>query len=154
LAFAAVLGGKAMNTTLFSSGDNEFDILDLKARFAFKTETSISFDIGRWSNSLRLPINDGEEEETVWSADRPFVFNVVGWLDVHHPCNGPIKTQVRIQIPVEYHSFDRMKPMVETIFKALDIPLDETYESTVLHSDKSTGIHQPTDRNGAAAYIF
>lgn len=142
-----------MNTAPFSTGDSEFDILDLKARFAFKTDTSISFDIGRWSNTLRLPTGDGDED-MVWSADRPFVFHVVGWLDVHHPCDGHIKTRVRIKIPAEYHLFDRMKPIVEAIFKALDIPLDETYETTVFDSDKVTGILQPIDRNGMTDQFY
>jgi hypothetical protein len=65
-------------------------LLDLKARFAFKTETSISFDIGRWSNTLRLPGGEGKEE-FVWSADRPLVFTVIGWIDAHHPCDSLIK---------------------------------------------------------------
>jgi hypothetical protein len=51
-----------MDTSRFTKADDEFDLLDLKARFAFKTETSISFDIGRWSNTLRLPAGEGEEE--------------------------------------------------------------------------------------------
>jgi hypothetical protein len=142
-----------MNTSGFSRGDHGFDILDLKARFAFKTGTSISFDIGRWSNTLRLPSAEGNEE-FVWSEDRPFVFNVVGWIDVHHPCDGHIKAQIRVGIPDEYHSFDRVKGIVETILKALEIPPDETYEATAFNCDNGMVIIQPIGPNGVPGQFY
>jgi hypothetical protein len=128
-----------MDTSRFTKADDEFDLLDLKARFAFKTETSISFDIGRWSNTLRLPAGEGEEE-FVWSRDRPFVFTVIGWVDVHHPCDSCIKAQLRVCIPPEYHRFERMESIVKAICKALSIPPEEHCQSTFFHSESSTGI--------------
>src|SRR5262249_54391970 len=117
-----------MDTSRFMTAEDGFDLLDLKARFAFKTETSISFDLGRWSSTLRLPAEEGSED-VVWSSDRPFVFTVIGWIDAHHPCDPPIKAQIRICIPTDYHPFERMKSIVTAICEALSIPLEEHCES-------------------------
>jgi len=131
-----------MDTSRFTNVEDGFDLLDLKARFAFKTKASISFDIGRWWSTLRLPAGDGKED-LVWSADRPFVFTVIGWIDAHHPCDSPIKAQVRICIPTEYHQFERMKSIVKAICEALSIPLEEYCESKFFTSEKVTGIIPP-----------
>ncbi len=72
-----------MNTSRFTKAEDGFDLLDLKARFTFKTEMSISFDIGRWSDRLRLPAGE-EEDGFILSRD---LFEVVGWIDAHHPCD-------------------------------------------------------------------
>src|SRR5262245_59195907 len=128
-----------MDTSRFVGAEDGFDLLDLKARFAFKTGTSISFEIGRWSSTLRLPAAEGRED-LVWSADRPFVFTAIGWIDAHHPCDSPIKAQLRICIPTEYHQFERMKTTVMAICEALSIPLEEHCESKFFTSEKVTGI--------------
>lgn len=131
-----------MDTLRFMKAEDGFDLLDLKARFAFKTETSISFDIGRWSSTLRIPAGDGKEDR-VLSADRPFVFTGIGWIDAHHPCDSPIKAQLRICIPTEYHQFERMESIVKGICEALSIPLEEHCESKFFTSEKVTGIIPP-----------
>ncbi len=142
-----------MNNTPFSNDNDGFDILDLQARFVFKTDTSISFDIGRWSNTLRIPRAVGGGERGL-VQDTPFVFNVIGWIDVHHPCDGHIRTYLRIRMPEEYHALERVKSIVATIFKALDIPLDETYEATAFDSDNVIAVVQPKDRNGMTEQSF
>jgi hypothetical protein len=130
-----------MDTSRFTKPDDGFDVLDLRARFAFKTATSISFDLGRWSNTLRLPAGEGEER--VWSLDRPFVFTVIGWIDAHHPCDACIKAQLRVCIPTEYHESPRMQTIVKAICDALSIPPEEHCESKFFHSEHVTGIIPP-----------
>jgi hypothetical protein len=111
-----------MDTSRFTKPEDEFSLLGrLTARFAFKTESSISFEIGRFSHSR-------------------FTFTTVGWIDVHHPCDSFIKAQVRICIPVGYHSVEQMAEMVKTICEALSISSDENCESRVFSSDHVTGI--------------
>jgi hypothetical protein len=133
---------EVMDTSRFTKADDGFDLLDLKARFAFKTETSISFNIGRWSNTLRLPAGEGKEE-FVWSADRPLVFTVIGWIDAHHPCDSLIKAQLRICIPTEYHQVERMKSIVKALCEALSISPEEHCESKFFASGKATGFIPP-----------
>ena len=41
-----------MNTTRFSSSGDQFPLLDLTAVFAWKTDASISFDVGRMSTNI------------------------------------------------------------------------------------------------------
>ena len=105
-----------MDTSRFAKPEDELSLLGLTARFAFKTASSISFEVGRWSHSR-------------------FTFTHVGWIDVHHPCDSFTKAQVRICIPVDYHSFERMAAMVKSICEALSIPPDENCESRVFSSD-------------------
>jgi hypothetical protein len=127
--------------------------LDLTAKVEFKSPSSISFDIGRLSNTLRLPA-DEDDKEVVFSGERPFVFTVIGWIDVHHPCDGHIKTQLRIRIPAKYHLVEQMKSIIQRVFEVLDIPLDETYEAVFFTCDRITGIEQATNREGMTDRLY
>jgi hypothetical protein len=74
-----------MNTSGLTT-DNKFTVLDLTARAAFNSASSVSFDIGRlWS-----------PEGT--SQEKPIGINVLGWIDVHHPCEGHSMTQLRARV--------------------------------------------------------
>jgi hypothetical protein len=110
-----------MDTSRFTKPDDGFPLLDLTARFAFKTSSSISFEVGRIAD-----VHPDDDPAFVFSA-----FEVIGWIDVHHPCDSRIKAQLRICIPVEYHPFERMAAMVKAICEALSIPADEHCESRV-----------------------
>jgi len=117
-----------MDTSRFSKPEDEFSLLGLTARFAFKTDSSISFEVGKVAD------NSPEDDPTfVISA-----FTVIGWIDIHHPCDSRIKTQIRICMPAEYHTFERMSAMVKATCEALFIPADEHCISTVFSSDHGT----------------
>lgn len=118
-----------MDTTRLCEGGTEFQVLGLTARVAFRSQTSISFDLGRWTTKRS-------------------VFTHVGWIDVHHPCDGHIKAHLRIQIPAKYLAFDQMKSISDLILEALAIPSDETYEAMFFTSDHQHVIEQPIDRTG------
>src|SRR5262245_22660492 len=97
---------------LYNSGD-EFPILDLLARLAFKTDSSISFMLGQLGDTLNFA--DGESFEVGPGG----VFKEIGGLDVHYPCEGHIKVQLRVVLPTKYHACDQMCKLVEEIFFAL-----------------------------------
>ena len=138
-----------MDTTRFQSRDTEFPVVDLVASLSAKTETSISFNLGRYSDVLELP-----EDGTCISVGPRGVFNVIGWLDVHHPCHGHIKTNVRVVLPNEYLEWESMRDIVHQVFSALSIPADETYEASFVSPDQQTGIEQATDREGMTDRIY
>jgi hypothetical protein len=119
-----------MDTSRFTTPGDEFPLLDLTASFAFKTDSSVSFDIGRIADC-----NPDDRPDFVISG-----FEVIGWIDVHHPCESCIKAQLRICIPVAYHQFEQMAAMVKAICEALSIPPEENCESKVFNSDHVTGI--------------
>jgi hypothetical protein len=121
-----------MNTSRFSHCGHGFNILDLSAKLAFKSETSISFSVGK----------------PIIIRDKCAGSLAVGWIDVHHPCDGHVKTQLRIRIPVEYHDFHQEKIIIRTVFEILGIPLDETYEATFFSGDTVRCISQRTNRDG------
>ena len=127
-----------MNTSRFSHCGHGFTVLDFSAKLAFKSETSISFSLGR-------PI--ASRDGCVGSISG-------GWIDVHHPCDGHVKTQLRIRIPAEYHDFHQEKRVIHTVFEALAIPLDETYEATFFSSDTMRCISQRTNREGICDVLY
>src|SRR4051794_24512342 len=118
-----------METSGFTKPADAFPLLDLTARFAFKTNSSISFEVGRMAD-----IALGDARDWVISG-----FEIIGWVDVHHPCDSCIKAQIRICIPANYHQCERMAAMVKAICEALSIPHDEHCESRVFNSEHVTG---------------
>ncbi len=124
-----------MDTSRLSNDNDAFCLFGVTARVAFKSQSSISFDLGRWSRT-RL------------------TFTHIGWIDVHHPCEGHIKTQLRIRIPAPYHVFEQMKLIIDLTLGALAIPLDETYEAVFISGDRETGIEQATNREGITDRLY
>jgi hypothetical protein len=114
-----------MDTSRFTKTGDGFPLLDLTAKFAFKSASSVSFDVGRIAD-----VHPDEQPDFVISA-----FQVIGWIDVHHPCDSCIKAQIRIRIPVEHHKFEHIEAMIKAICEALSIPSDEHCETTVFNSD-------------------
>ena len=142
-----------MDIARFTKSNDQFSLLDLIARVEFKSNSSISFDIGRLSNTLRIPTGE-HGKEVQFSGGRLLVFTVIGWIDVHHPCDGHIKTQLRIPMPAEYLLFDQMKSIIQRVFEVLDIPLDETYEAVFFTCDRITAIEQATNREGITDRLY
>ncbi len=133
---------------LYEPGDR-FPVLDLIASFRFKSPGSVSFDLGTEGDTLDFP-SDGV---SIPVGPRG-VFNVIGWVDVHHPCEGHIKARLRVLLPARYHQWEQMKELVGRMFSALGIPADETYEADFVSADRQTGIEQATDRNGLTDRLY
>src|SRR6478752_6185526 len=101
-----------MDTSRFTDTRDRFPLLDLTAAFAWKTASSICFDLGR--------VEDIHPEN-----DPTFVvkaFNVHGWAEVHHPCLGTnIPVRVTVCLPAVYHDYARTLMIVNILRKTLAI---------------------------------
>ena len=124
----------------------EFPLLELTARFAFKTRSSVSFDLGMYVDVLELsdgPIDLGPGA----------VFKVIGHVDVHHPCDDHIKAHVRFVLPAEYQMHEKTKQLVEQLFCALGIAGDETFEANFLTAGTTPSLVRDVDRDGFSPWI-
>jgi hypothetical protein len=132
---------------MYEHGDR-FPILDLIASFAFKSPGSVSIDLGTESDTLFL---SDRETMTIGPGG---VFNVIGWVDVHHPCEGHIKARIRVLLPARYQTTEQMGEFVVQLFSALGFPEDETYEASFVSADHQKGIVQATDRDGLTDRLY
>lgn len=135
-----------MDTARFEHGAG-FLILDLWTSCAFKSATSISFLLGRYSDTLTCPVGDEKGSQLTAPAR---VFKVAGRLDVHHPCEGHILTQLLVVLPVEYHAYERMQQIVDRVFEVLGIPADETFEAHFVAGEKQTSLERARNREGCS----
>jgi hypothetical protein len=131
-----------MDTARWKHPD-EFPLLDLIAQFRFKSSTSLSFDLGTKSDILQLP--DMEEPLRF-----PGIFNVIGWLDVHHPCEGFHRIQLRVGLPDSYVTWESMRDLVPQVLVALGLPADESYQVYLAGLSKATSIEWP--QSGFVSY--
>ncbi len=143
-----------VDTSRFGDRDSGFRVLDLSARFAFRSATSISFDLGRYSDTLRLPSGGPFGGDFVMKVGPGGVFKVAGRVDVHHPCEGHIKAQLHVVLPAEYHSSERVLEFVGAVFEALGIPSDETFEALFVSPEQQTSYENATDRNGMSDRMY
>jgi hypothetical protein len=135
-------GDKFVNIARYKHGD-EFAVLDLIATYEFKSATTISFVFGRYTDTLLgLPVAPH------------LVFDTVGWLDVHHPCEGHIKVKIRIGLPSEYLISERMCEIVRATFVELGIPPDKTYDAHFVTPLKHACIDQSRDRDGLSNRLY
>jgi hypothetical protein len=118
-----------MSISQFDFRKNTFTVLDLTARLSFKTASSLSFFLERQSKSL-LPTRQ------------------IGWIDLHFPCDGHIKLQIRISLPSDYHSADTFRTIVSAAIAATGVPTNETYEAVLFGAAGVIMIEQPVDPGG------
>jgi hypothetical protein len=127
----------------------EFVLLDLVAQMEFKSESSLSFYLGTKGDTLLLP---GMEEP--WVTGPGIVFTVIGWVDVHYPCEGHIRAQLRICLPEKYHEPERRLELVQQLFGRLGIPADETYEAHFIAASRETLIEQAWNPHGKTDRLY
>lgn len=127
-----------METRRFHKRGPEFVVLDLIASFAFKSSTSISFDLGRYGDTLSLP-DDGIS----LPVGPRGVFRTMGWIDVHHPCEREGTAKLRICLPREYHGWEKLQQIVNRVLSELSIPVEEPYHATCCDAKDQTGIINP-----------
>lgn len=132
-----------MDASRFTDSRDEFPILDFVAAFEAKSDTSVSFMLGRHGDMLKL---DDMDEPDYWGQG--VVFTVFGWADVHHPCHGHIKARLRVLLTDDLMTFDKQREIINSLFDALAIPRDETYEADFFSSTCQQAIEQPVDRDG------
>jgi hypothetical protein len=126
-----------MDTTRWKHGDG-FTVLDLVAEFQSKTASSLSFQLGTRGDSLTLP---GMKEPWVLGGGR--VFSVIGWLDIHHPCDGPHRLRLRVGLPDRYACGESMRDLVPQVIAALGLPPDESYHVHVAGVSQETWTEWP-----------
>lgn len=132
-----------MNSSRFMNDRGEFPLLDFVAMFAWKTDGSISFMLGKYGDTL----TSADWPEPCYIGKNA-VFNVFGWLDVQHPCHDHIKARVRAKLSPQYMTFELQREMLHCVFDQLEIPRDETYEADFFVTSDQSAIHQPVDRDG------
>jgi hypothetical protein len=135
-----------------------FNVLDLRAELQFASPGSASFDLGT-DGPLRLSASADPDMDVlnriVDDLNIP-AFHIVGWLDVHHPCDGHIKARLRVNLPAEYGrrlTHEARLSVVRDVFAAVGIPQDETYEASFFSGDDEMRIDQPVDRHGVSDRI-
>ena len=109
-------------------------VLDVTARLEFSTPSSKSFALERYSKSL-CPTRQ------------------LGWIEIHHPCEGHIKAHIRVLLPEDYHQPEKMKQIIEALFAHVGVPVDETYEAHFVSPAAQTVISRRMDRNGCVDAI-
>ncbi len=118
-----------MATTDANSEKSSWHVLDVTARLEFSTPSSKSFAFERYSKSLCPTLQ-------------------LGWIEIHHPCEGHIRAHVRVSLPKDYHQPEKMKQIVEALFVHAGIPADETYEAHFVSPAAQVIIAHRVDRNG------
>ena len=114
-----------MDTVRWKSGD-EFRLLDLVARFRFKTVSSLSFQLGKLvDRTAQLPEIAGTDWEALGGSTS--VFQILGWLDAHHPCDGFHHLHLRIGPPNRYVSWGSIRDIVPHVREVLGLPADVSY---------------------------
>ncbi len=108
-----------MTLERFKTSRDKFDLLDLRAHFHFKSETSVGFQLGS--------IPKGQHSYVVFGA-----------LQVHHPCAGHIRAQLYAQLPMRYSDPQLLRQLCEATFRELGVPADETYE--LHYTDAADGV--------------
>jgi hypothetical protein len=138
-----------MDTARWKHGD-EFPILDLVAQFHFKSASSLSFQLGKlvdW-DSPRLPERGDEPWDFLLESGSVFV--VIGWLDVHHPCEGFHRLQLRVGLPDRYASWESMRDLVPQVKAALGLPADGSYYVSLVGLSQQTSMEEP--QSGFVSY--
>lgn len=139
-----------MDTSRYGERDNGFSNLDLRARFAFKTATSISFNLGRDRRSFTLPGGDLIEGDITIDVGEGGVCEHVGRLDVHHPCDDFIKVQMIVTLSDKVNQmveYEALREFVSVVSEALAIPDDETVEASFIHAERWQLYEHAVDRD-------
>jgi hypothetical protein len=126
-----------MDTARWNDRDDEFAVLDLIARFRFKTACSVSFELGTKGDTLELP---GRGKRVVGPGR---VFSIIGWLDAHHPCDGAHSLQLRVGLPERYACWESMRDLVPQVKAALGLPADESYRVCLVGLAAWTSMEAP-----------
>jgi hypothetical protein len=133
-----------MDTTRWKDGD-EFAVLDLVAQFQFKTSCSLAFHLGKLIKRgiPRPPEMSDLAWELVQEEGAEF-FVILGWLDLHHPCEGFHRLQVRVGLPDRYVSWETMRDLVAQVIGTLELPADKSYHIYLTGLSQQTETEEPS----------
>ena len=121
-----------MDTSEWVTG-REFPVLDLIARFEWKSPSSLSFYLGS-----EKPLADVLENPDPRFAGLDFgnCFAVIGWMDIHYPCEGFHRLRIRAGVPDQYMTWESARDMVKCVLAALKLPPDESYQVDLVGSSQ------------------
>jgi hypothetical protein len=71
-----------------------------------------------------------------------------GWIDVHYPCQGHIKVQIRGALPEDWLESSKLNSVISAVRRELDIPEDETFEAIFFKPTKNIGVENSVNREG------
>jgi hypothetical protein len=100
----------------------EYTFFDLIGKIEFNTSASISFRLGKKSDYIKYA--DGSQSY----CGKDGVFIVLGWLDVHYPCVGFHKLQVRCSLPGDHVSYELMRDLIFQLCAVLALPVNTPYK--------------------------
>lgn len=123
-----------------------FGILDFNAELDFKTESSASFRLVTVEDMPATETRIVVQNATIW----------FGWIDVHFIANGCVKIQIRAGVHEKYERYrtcGNLEEIVQSVFRAFGIPVDETYEIRFIVEKQILMGFQYQDRWGNSSVI-
>jgi hypothetical protein len=93
--------------------------------------------IAKTSGSVCLEIRRGEK-----------IQRALGWFDIHYPCPGHIRVQIRGMLPDSLLTPKNLLVLVSESFRWLHIPDGETWELSVCSAAKQVGMSNPVNAEG------
>jgi hypothetical protein len=131
-----------MDAGRWKYGD-EFPVLDLFAQLRFWSASSFSFELGKLvgPHSPKLPEMGNEPWEFLLEGGPIRV--MIGWLDVHHPCEGNHRLQLRVGLPDRYVCWESMRELVPQVKAALGLPADEPYHVLLVGLSQQISTEEP-----------
>ncbi|MBL8869761.1 MAG: hypothetical protein JNK90_08195 [Planctomycetaceae bacterium] len=119
------------------SRTNYYEFLDMVGAVEHRTSSSVTFKIGKKTDYL---VDDDGSRHFV---EKDFVFNVLGWLDAHYPCEGFHKLLVKCILPGDYVSFESMCGLIKCVMRVLELPIDVSYKIYIHANGHSTCMENP-----------
>lgn len=125
-----------------------FPLLDLYGEIESVSDSSICLDLRRATTDL-----SGFSKDQLWALGRPepeedtVSYKEIGWIDVHYPSQGIRKIFMRMNLPVEYHDFDRLEQIKTALLNSLSIP-DDLHCVVYFFTAQDVGVIVPKDQLG------
>ncbi len=109
---------------------DSFDLLEYRFSKTFETESSVSYDVS--------PIGGKG------------LGSVTKWLEVHYPCSGHIKAQIRGTVSV---SPTEIKSFVDHILVEIGLPPGETFQLNLFDAENVMSMSQAQSTQGESDRI-
>jgi hypothetical protein len=77
----------------------------------------------------------------------------LGWLDIHYPCDGHTRAEIRGMVPEELLKPEALRSLVTETFRWLEISANEAWELRLCSPQKQVGMSNPANAEGRADRI-
>lgn len=124
---------------------------DLIATIQTCTQASVCLDLGRFTSKPRdiAP----ELQEFLAGAGSKNV-ELLGWIDVHYPCEGPFPVLIRLNVPPVYHEHMKILKLVKAVFELLDIPRESQFQADCFYVEEPLCIINADDEFGTPNQFY